>query len=149
MNLESSTTSHRAARQVLVGSIASLLLACASDGGRLNPQNTYVGKEGGVEIDEQIGDPSLERHFVLVGLLTERRDGRLHVQFDLKNTTTSELPVEWSIEWMDARGFRIDTQPHWRPALVGGNGVVPVQETAPVPEAATFKLHVRRSSPVR
>jgi hypothetical protein len=32
---------------------------------------------------------------------------------------------------------------------VGGNGVVPVQETAPVPEAATFKLHVRRSSPVR
>ena len=148
MNMKSARKSIRVLPLIL-GTLASLFFACRSDPSRLHPQNTYVGAEGGVEVEEQIGDPSLERHFVLVGLLTERRDGRLHVQFDLKNTTSSELAVEWSIEWMDGRGFRIDTQPHWRPARIGGNGDVPVQETAPVPEAATFKLHVRRSSPVR
>jgi uncharacterized protein YcfL len=139
-----------ARRACCTGTVSCLLLlaACKTGGSPAKPQNTYIGTEGAVEVEEEVGDRALERKFVLLGIKSERRDGRLHVQFDLKNTTTSELAVEWSIEWMDDRGFRINTQPHWSPVRVGGNGAVPVQQTAPVPEAVTFKLHVRRSSPV-
>ncbi len=130
-------------------STAGLVLAGCTATPRGTPQNTYVGLEGSPEIEESIGSPDLERKFVLVGTRTERRDDRLHVQFELKNTTSSDLAIEWSLEWRDASGFRLDTLRHWTPVVVGGNGVEPIQQTSPVPEAVGFKLHIRKSSPVR
>lgn len=124
------------------------LASCASPP-RGVAQNTYVGTEGGSKVQEIIGDPDLERKFVLVGTRTERRDDRLHVQFDLKNTTSADLAIEWAIEWRDAAGFVIDSARHWTPVVVGGKGFEPVQQTAPVPQAISFKLRLRKSSPVR
>jgi hypothetical protein len=133
---------------------AAGLLLMAGLAGCMTPsrgraQNSYAGSEGRAEIDESIGDRDLERKFVLVGTRTERRDDRLFIQFELKNTTAADLAIEWAVEWRDAGGFRIDTARHWTPAVVGGGGVEPIAQTAPVPEAIGFKLHIRESSPVR
>jgi len=110
--------------------------------------NTYVGAEEG-KSKEYIGDPDLARKFVMVGMKTRRESDHLAVQFDLKNTTPADLAIEWSIDWLDGSGFRIDTNRHWRPVVVAGMGFESIQEIAPVPEATTFQLQMRRPTPVR
>jgi len=140
---------HSPARSALFALVttAALLGACTAPP-RGTPTNTYVGNQAGKQ-QEYLGDPDLARKFVLLDIKTERRDGRLRVQFDLKNTTSTDLPIEWSIEWKDAGGFRIDTNPHWRPTMVAGKGFESIQDIAPVPEAAMFQLQIRQPSPIR
>jgi uncharacterized protein YcfL len=123
------------------------LAGCASQPPHGTATNTYEGDEA--RMDEFIGDRDLAAKFVLVGIKTEPRDGRLRVQFDLKNTTPADLAVEWAIEWKDKSGFRINTRPHWQPAMVSGQGFHTIQATAPTPEAAVFQLLLRRPTPVR
>ena len=125
----------------------ALLAACTSPP-RGTPTNTYVGNQAGKQ-QEYLGDPELAKSFVLIGIKTERRDGRLRVQFDLRNTTGADLPIEWSIAWKDASGFNLDTNPHWRPTMVAGKGFESIQDVAPVPEADSFQLQIRRPSPIR
>jgi len=130
--------------------LAGLVLvlgACATRPPRGTATNTYAGNEDGKR-DEFIGDRELSQRFVLVDVLTKREDGRLRVQFDLKNTTGADLPIEWAIEWKDASGFRIATKPHWKPVIVPGSGFHSIQQTAPVPEAGMFQLHIRRPTPI-
>lgn len=136
----------RQAAPVLAG---ILLVACRTMPPHGTPTNTYVGGEAG-KTEEYLGDRDLAKKFVLLNIKTEKVDGRLsRVQFDLKNTTPADLVIEWSIEWKDGNGFRIDTNPHWRPAVITGMGFQSIQEAAPVPEAAMFQLQVRRPTPVR
>ena len=145
----SSTLPRQGALLVLVtlGALGLGIGCMAPSRGRA--QNSYAGAEGRSEIDKSIGDSDLEHKFVLVATRTERRDDRLRIQFDLKNTTGADLAIEWAIEWFDASGFSLDTPRHWTPAVVGGGGVQPVQDVAPVAQAIGFKLHIRKSSPVR
>jgi uncharacterized protein YcfL len=124
-----------------------LLVSGCSSAPLGTPTNTYVGTDGG-KSEEFIGDRELARNFVMVGVKTKRESEHLIVQFDLKNTTPRDLAIEWSIDWLDASGFRIDTNRHWRPAIVTGMGFESIQETAPVPEATTFQLQMRRPTPV-
>jgi uncharacterized protein YcfL len=85
----------------------------------------------------------------MVNIRTETRDGRLRIQFDLKNTTPGDLQVEWAIHWSDSSGFRIPTNANWRPAIVTGQGFQSVQAVAPTPEAKVWKLELRRPTPIR
>jgi hypothetical protein len=138
----------------LAASRGSLLVALLVLGGctgpsRLSPENTYKSAEGQHGVDQSIGDRDLERKFVLLGTKTERRDGRLFVQFELKNTTGAEQRIEWTLDWLDSADFHIDSVRSWTPALVGGNGVIPIQATAPTLQAKGFKLRLRRSSAIR
>lgn len=125
-----------------------LLTACASQPPLGTPTNTYSGNQVGKQ-EAFVGDRDLAAKFVMLNILTEQRDGRLRVQFDLKNTTSADLAVEWALEWKDASGFQVDTNPHWRPAIVSGQGFHSIQATAPVPAANTFQLHLRKPTPVR
>lgn len=110
--------------------------------------NTYTTDATGKE-ERFIGDRDLAAKFVLLGIKREQRDGRLRVQFDLKNTTPGDLAIEWAVQWKDANGFDIDSNPHWRPAMVSGQGFESIQLTAPTPEAAVFQLHFRKPTPIR
>ncbi len=136
------------ARSTLLSVTVGALLAACTAPPRGTPTNTYVGNQAGKQ-QEYLGDPDLARMFVLLDIKTERRDGRLRVQFDLKNTSGADLPIEWSIAWKDASGFNVDTNPHWRPTMVAGKGFESIQDIAPVPEATSFQLQIRRPSPIR
>ena len=142
------TILHGAGARALATLAICLLTSCGTSPPRGTATNTYVGTQAGKQAD-YLGDRDLARQFVLLNTKTERKDERLRVQFDLKNTTPRDLTIEWSIDWLDASGFRIDTNRHWRPAIVTGMGFESIQETAPVPEATTFQLQMRRPTPVR
>lgn len=111
-------------------------------------QNTYTGDDG-TEVEETFGDPKLAKELVMESILTERRDDRLFVQFNLRNTRSSNLEVEWALEWFDASGFRIDIPRNWRPAAMGGKGYQTITQTAPTPAATGFRLGVRKPNTVR
>jgi len=84
-----------------------------------------------------------------VNIRNETQDGRMRVQFDLKNTTPADLQVEWAIKWSDNNGFLVDTNPHWRPVMVSGSGFHAIQAVAPTPEAKVWQLALRRPTPIR
>ena len=135
-------------RSLLMALTVSAVLACATQPPRGTATNTYAGDEAGKQ-EEFIGDRDLEAKFVMVNIRTETRDGRLRIQFDLKNTTPADLQVEWAIHWSDSSGFRIPTNANWRPTIVTGQGFTSVQAVAPTPEAKVWKLELRRPTPIR
>ncbi len=139
----------RCAAAVLLTGVAGLSAGCKAFEPRGTAQNTYVGTDDGAQIEEIPGDPSLAKDLVMEGIKTERRDGRLFVQFDLKSTRSSNLAFEWSLEWFDASGFRIDAPKHWTPISLGGMGFETLSQTAPSPEASGFRLGVRKPNSVR
>lgn len=126
--------------------LASALLGCTSAPFG-TATNTYTVGETG-KPDAVIGDRDLASKFVLVGIHRERKDGRLHIQFDLQNTTPGDLRIEWTVTWRDSSGFTIDSGVNWRPTVVSGKGFQPIQLTAPTPEAAEFQLHFRKPTPI-
>ena len=126
---------------------AALFAGCSSTGSRGTAQNSYTSEDG-AEVEEDFGDPGLARDLLMEGVRTERRDGRLFVQFNLRNTRPSNLAIEWAIVWLDSGGFQVDTQQHWTPAAMGGSGFETVSATAPTPEATGFRLGLRRPNTV-
>ena len=110
--------------------------------------NTYTGDAAG-QRQELVGDRDLAAKFVLLDIKREVRDGRLRVQFDLKNTTSGDLPIEWAVKWTDASGFTIDTNPHWTPVIVTGGGLHSIQIVGPTQQASGFQLQFRKPTPIR
>ena len=124
----------------------ALVSGCRTVGSAGASANTFMGH--GEEVEEVVGDPSLARELQMERILTERRDDRLHVQFDLRNTRRSNLPIEWTMVWLDARGFQIETPRAWTPLVLGGNSFESIARTAPTPEARAFRMAFRRPSTV-
>jgi uncharacterized protein YcfL len=147
MNARRSAGSVRFAAAALVAGVASL--GCKAFEPRGTAQNTYIGKEGGGELESLEGDPALADDLVMEGIRSERRDDRLFVQFNLKNTRNSNLAFEWTMEWFDASGFKISTAQHWTPVAIGGMGYETITQTAPTPEATSWRLGLRKPNSIR
>lgn len=128
--------------------VAAVLVSACTMPPRGTATNTYTADADGKQ-EQFIGDRDLAAKFVLLGIKREYRDGRLRFQFDLKNTTPADLAIEWAVQWKDANGFEIDSNPHWRPTMVAGQGFESIQLTAPTPEAAGFQLQFRKPTPIR
>src|SRR5262249_11666013 len=123
----------------------SSLVACGTNPPRGTAVNTYAGDLSGHR-EQFVGDRDLAAKFVLLNIRTEPSDGSKprRVQFDLKNTTGGALAVEWALDWKDASGFRIDTNPHWQPVMVAGQNSHSIQASAPPPAATSFQLQLRK-----
>ena len=149
MNPQRTTT--RAARSLapalLLFAFTLVSGACVSKP-RGQAQNTYLGGEG-LEMETLVGNRGLEGDLKVLRPLSERRDGRLHVQFELHNRRTSDFSFEYAVTWLDASGFVIDTPWRWSPMTIAGQGYRTVSITGPTPEASQWKLHVQKPSSVR
>ena len=130
----------------LIAGLALVPTACSSTGG--TAQNTYVSEGEDGEVEEYLGDPGLARALVMESIRTTRKNGLLHVQFNLRSTKSSNLPIEWTIAWLDGEGLVLDTPRHWSPASLGGKGFETIARTAPIPEAVGYRLGVRRPNTV-
>ncbi len=126
--------------------LALLLLAgaCVSKG---TSQDTYVGGEG-AETEKIGGTSGISNSLEMVGIRSERRDGRLFVQFELHNKRGSNLAFEWTVEWFDDAGFRIDWPQHWAPTALGGKGYEIISLTGPTPNASSWRLAVRKPNSI-
>ena len=97
-----------------------------------NPGEVLVGRDG------------LDKNIKIQNYLSRNNNGLLEVQVDLKNTTSRDIAIEYSFEWLDADNFKIDTPiEHWVPVTLNGKHVRVVTAIAPRPGAKTFKIHVR------
>ena len=135
-------------RIALAGALCASMAACAASKPKGQAQNTYVGGEG-LEMQERIGNRGLERDLKILRPISERRDGRLHVQFELHNGKTRDLALEYAVTWRDSAGFAIDTPWRWTPMSIVGQGYRTINITGPTPEASQWELHVQKPSSVR
>jgi uncharacterized protein YcfL len=127
---------------------AALLLGAACSSTRGRPENTYVGAEGAAKMEMLEGNPGLDRDLEILNPRSERRQGRLYVEFDLRNKRASNLPLEWSVEWFDTAGFEVEAARSWTPIVIGAKGFESLSMLAPTPAATSWRLHVRPPNPV-
>lgn len=86
----------------------------------------------------------------LMNFLKRQNNGLLEVQVDLKNESSSDVSVEYTFEWLDAQGFKMDSAiEHWTPVTLNGKHVHVVTAIAPRPGADKFKIHVRAPHEVK
>lgn len=91
-----------------------------------------------------VGHGGLARTVQIQNYLTRENSGLLEVQVDLKNESSSDVSVEYSFEWFDAQGFKMETPiEHWTPTTLNGKHVHVVTAIAPRPGARKFKIHLR------
>lgn len=121
------------------------LTACRAVG---RPLNSYVITEGRHQVEVQVENRSLENTLSVEGVISERRDGLLSVQARLRNVTSTQQHVEWSVEWYDRSGLLVGEPTAWEPLRLGGGEVETLRRTAPLESANSMRLSVRRSDAV-
>ena len=142
-------TTMRSLIQALTLAPATLLLwgaGCTAPSG--GPTNTYTGGPGQLT-QEQIASQALQRDVEILVRNSVRRDGFLICQFDLHNKRSSDIQLEWSVDWFDRDGMQLQVQERWSPLKISGGGYETVQITGPTPSAERWRLAVRRPNPVR
>ena len=143
---ENMSTRKNTWRAALGLAILLLASACASRG---TSQDTYMGGEG-AETEKIGGTTSISNELEITNLREKRLDdSRLHVQFELHNMRGGNLAFEWTVEWFDAAGFRIDWPQHWTPTAIGGKGYEILSLTGPTPNTSNWRLAVRKPNSVK
>lgn len=143
----------RGSRRCIVWAGAALLIAALSAAACNRSPNTMMGYEksaGGVATNLYIANPSLQKRITLVEPADSRRvNDLLRVKVRLQNRSKKTAFFEYKFQWFDGEEFEIeDKKAHWTPAGIVGRNTLQVQETAPHPDAVTFKLLVRKPEPV-
>ena len=66
------------------------------------------------------------------------------LQANVVNNTDGVVRMEYRVEWLDATGTAIPSVVStWQPIAAAARAVIPLQATAPVPEAVDFRLYVQ------
>jgi uncharacterized protein YcfL len=123
----------------------AFLPACRS----ASPITTYLIDENSSEIDKTKAGFLGIRGLDLVSVNHERRDGRLFVQAQVRNTTGSHLELEHSVEWSDQNGFLIGEPTPWKGTNLGRGELYTLTFTGPKTEATRMRLNLRRRDAVR
>jgi uncharacterized protein YcfL len=125
--------------------LALCLVGCRAVG---PPLNSYVITEGRHQVEVQVENRSLENTISVEGAISERRDGLLSVQVRLRNATSTQQHVEWSVEWYDRSGLLVGDPTAWESLRLGGGEIETLRRTAPTEAANSMRLSVRRSDAV-
>lgn len=134
-------------RHTLVGSTlccALLILGTACRATHSGAQNTYEGTEGSAQVESSVANADLASRLKIVNPKTRRlADGRLQVQFDLQNASSTQTEFAYSVEWFDASGFIVSTGQRGFEAMnLGGGAVRTLNITAPTPGSASWRLSI-------
>ena len=121
---------------VILGvALAPAMLACRSN------SQSLAGAEPIALASRRAGDPELARSLELLAPHMNSAGSTRSAEFDLRNASTSELHVYYSLEWFDARVVRIDSTPQlWFPADLDPGESLHVRANAPDPRAESFRL---------
>ena len=66
------------------------------------------------------------------------------LQANVANNTDGVVRMEYRVEWLDATGTAIPSVVStWQPIAAAARAVIPLQATAPAPEAVDFRLSVQ------
>jgi hypothetical protein len=114
-------------------------------------ENTYTGSEGSTEIGRIEGNQMLASRLTILDPKSRRLpDGRLQVQFDLRNARDSQTEFAWTVDWFDASGFLIPVASrHYQPVALGGGASETFTITGPTPEAVSWRLGITSRNEVQ
>lgn len=120
---------HSILRTLSLGTLCLALASCTTT--PRGSQNSY--QAGGPKVDLQRieGNKTLANRLRIQNPLEKTVDGRKVAQFELKNTTSSNLNFAWAVDWFDEDGFRIADQRVFEPVSLGGYGSTFLTITAP------------------
>ena len=66
------------------------------------------------------------------------------LQANVVNNTDGVVRMDYRVEWLDATGMVIPSVVStWQPIAAAARAVIPLQATAPVPEAVDFRFYVQ------
>ncbi len=66
------------------------------------------------------------------------------MQANVVNNTSGVVRMDYRVEWMDATGTVIPSVVStWQPIAAAARAVIPLQATAPAPEAVDFRFYVQ------
>ena len=66
------------------------------------------------------------------------------LQANVVNNTSGVVRMDYRVEWLDATGMAIPSVVStWQPMAMAPRAVVPLQATAPAPEAVDFRFYVQ------
>jgi uncharacterized protein YcfL len=103
--------------------------------------NRFSGGEGQRDVTKVRNNAVLDAALKMEHLVQTRVNGVLVVQFDLVNTRQGPLSFQWTIDWFDKAGLKIDhpTQ-HWTPERLPAGASKTIKATAPHPDATAWTL---------
>lgn len=91
------------------------------------------------------GDLELARSLELLGPHMTSAGALRSAEFELRNASTSELHIYYSIEWFDSRVARIEVSPQlWFPVDLDPGERQHIRASAPDPRAESFRLIAQR-----
>jgi uncharacterized protein YcfL len=112
--------------------------------------NRYSGGEGARAMQSEEHNQLLGAALRIEKLVQTRVNDVLVVQFDLVNTRQSQLGFQWSVDWYDKAGLKIDYAPqNWTPERLAGNAAKTIKIVAPAPQATSWQLQVGSRDEVR
>lgn len=122
---------------------AGCVCAAVLFGGCLSPRTSGMAVERGRLTVE---DPTFATNLLLREDRMERTpEGFLHVQVALKNANRRDYACQYRFVWKNADGMVLThAKTHWSPLVLHGAEEKMLDAVSPVPNAADFRLVLRR-----
>ena len=119
-------------------------LATVSLVGCLSPKTSGVWVEKGRLYVE---DASFALNLNLVQDAVEKTpEGFLHVQVTVQNANQQDYRCQYRFEWKTKQGLvPTHAKPPWRPIVLHGRDVVPLEAVSPLQGTDDFRLAIRRA----
>ena len=121
-----------------------VLCAAAALAGCLSPKTSGLWVEKGRLYLE---DAAFATNLDIVQDAMERTpEGFLHVQVTVRNANQHDYRCQYRFEWKTDQGM-VQTHAHtpWRPAVLHGRDVTPLEAVSPLQGTADFRLSIRRA----
>lgn len=105
--------------------------------------NRISGGEGRPGTTKEVGNRALDSALEMRNIIRAEQNGLMVVQLDLVNRKGGPLAFQWSVEWFDRAGLKLDyvTQ-NWTPERLAGGASKTIKIVAPSPEATGWQLQV-------
>jgi uncharacterized protein YcfL len=130
--------------------IAAFALAFACTTAPEGSVNRYSGGDvrRGIEIEE--GNRRLASALELRNIVSTLQNDIRVIQFDLVSQSSSPLSFQWTIDWYDRAGFKVDYGPqNWTPERLAGKASKTIKIVAPSPAAEGWTLQIGSRDEVR
>ena len=124
--------------------LLAVLCIAAAFSGCLSPKTSGVWVEKG---RLYIEDAAFATNIDIVQDSMERTpEGFLHVQVTVRNSNQHDYRCQYRFEWKTEQGM-VQTHAHmpWRPAVLHGRDVTPLEAVSPLQGTADFRLSIRRA----
>jgi len=122
-----------------------LMLSCAEKGkvgtvSKKDPKDTRAVPE----IKKVEFGAGLEKVLDVVRITQGKKEDLLHIQVELKNTSSKEVKISHKLEWLDDNGFLVkDTSLVWKALMIRPGESKMIESVSTRPGVSAFRLKIQ------